>query len=159
TSAGLMGTKTPAAFHPNATLTQQALANLVFGLQRLLAPPPVEPPTPPPPPQPDPTATDPTQTTTTTVSVTTTAPVTTTTTVSVTTTPAATVPTPSAEPKVHDGGANATMTMLDAQLVDGVGLSEAAVEFVRGAHAAGLDVPARFGTEVAARLLGLRVDH
>lgn len=51
------------------------------------------------------------------------------------------------------------MTMLDAQLVDGVGLDAAATAFARGARAAGLDVPARFGTEVVARLLGLRIDH
>jgi cell wall-associated NlpC family hydrolase len=51
------------------------------------------------------------------------------------------------------------MTALDAQLVNGVGLDAAAAEFARGARAAGLAVPARFGDEVAARLLGLRTDH
>ena len=168
TSVGLMGTKTPTTFRPNATLTNQALANLVFGLQQLLAPPPApEPVVPPPPPAtaPDPTVTDTTQTTTdpapvtTTVATTTTA---TTTTTAVTTTVATPTPTPTPPaqpPKVPNGAAAATMTMLDAELVDGVGLSEAATEFASGARAAGLDVPARFGTEVAARLLGLRIDH
>jgi cell wall-associated NlpC family hydrolase len=150
-SAGLMGTKTPATFRPNATLTNQALASLVFGLQQLLAPPPEPDPVVPPAPSPDSTVTDTTQTTT--VS---------TTTIAATTTVAAPValPAPPTQPPdVPNGGAAATMTMLDAQLVDGVGLSEAAAEFARSARAAGLDVPARFGTEVAARLLGLRVDH
>jgi cell wall-associated NlpC family hydrolase len=168
TSVGLMGSKSPATFRPNATLTTQGLANLVFGLQQLLAPPPA-PVTPPPAPPPSPTVTDTTQTTTeptpmtTTVATTTTATTTTTTTttaVTTTTTVAAPPPAPPAQPpKVANGSAAATMTMLDAQLVDGVGLSEAATEFAGGARAAGLDVPDRFGTEVAARLLGLRVDH
>ena len=39
TGAGLMGTKSPATFRPGAKLTDQALANLVFQLQQLLAPP------------------------------------------------------------------------------------------------------------------------
>jgi cell wall-associated NlpC family hydrolase len=157
TSVGLMGTKTLTTFRPNATLTNQALANLVFGLQQLLAPPPAPAPVAPPPaPAPDPTVTDTTQTTTTVATTTTGA----TTTTAVTTTVTAPVPAPPAQPpKVQNGAAAATMTMLDAQLVDGVGLSEAASEFAHGANAAGLDVPTRFGTEVAARLLGLRIDH
>ena len=40
-----------------------------------------------------------------------------------------------------------------------LGLSKAANEFAPGARAAGLKVPARFGTEVVARLLGLRTNH
>jgi len=32
-----MGTKSPATFRPNAQLTDQALANLVFDLKQLLA--------------------------------------------------------------------------------------------------------------------------
>ena len=51
------------------------------------------------------------------------------------------------------------MTQLDARLVSALGLSGAASEFVKGARAAGLKVPARFGTEVVARLLGLRLNH
>jgi cell wall-associated NlpC family hydrolase len=163
-SAGLMGTKTPATFRPNATLTNQALANLVFSLQRLLAPPPApaEAVGPPPAPPVDATVTDTTQTTTDpTQTATATAAVTTTavTTTAVTTVATPTPVPPAKPPKVPQGAEPATMTMLDAQLVDGVGLGEAATEFARGARAAGLEVPARFGTEVAARLLGLRIDH
>ena len=71
TGAGLMGTKSPATFHPDAKLTDQALANLVFDLQQLLAPPAppasVPPVAPPPQTTTDPantTSPDPTQTTT-----------------------------------------------------------------------------------------------
>jgi cell wall-associated NlpC family hydrolase len=52
-----------------------------------------------------------------------------------------------------------TMTRLDTRLVQALGLSRAANEFAQGARAAGLKVPARFGTEVVARLLGLRTNH
>ncbi|MBV8065191.1 MAG: C40 family peptidase [Actinobacteria bacterium] len=167
TSAGLMGAKSPATFRPTANLTDQALANLVFGLQQLLAPPQPAPVVPVPP------TTTPTTTTTTTVPTTattdttpttttvttTTEPVTTTAPVT-TTTVATTPPLPPAQPPtVAHPNADATMTMLDAELVDGVGLSAAAAEYARGARAAGLNIPARFGTEVAARLLGLRIDH
>ena len=160
--AGLMGTKSPAAFRPNQTLTAQALADLVFGLEQLLAPP--QPPPPPPPPLPtttestvtapaetttDPTqtTTDPTQTTTTPVTTTVAAP------------PPPPPPPPAHPPKVAHAGAAVTMTQLDAELVSGVGLDAAAAEFARGARAAGLTIPERFGTEVVARLLGLRIDH
>jgi hypothetical protein len=51
------------------------------------------------------------------------------------------------------------MTRLDTRLVQALGLSRAANEFAQGARAAGLKVPARFGTEVVARLLGLRTNH
>jgi cell wall-associated NlpC family hydrolase len=156
-------------FRPNGALTQQALGNLVFGLQQLLAPPPPPPPaTTPAPPQPDPaTTTDPTQTATdpTTTQATTDPAGTTTDATATTTTVAAPPPPPpppappAHPPKVPDGGAPATMTDLDAQLVDGVGLDAAAAEFANGARAAGLTIPPRFGTEVAARLLGLRIDH
>ena len=66
TAQGLMGTSNPATFRPNQTLTAQALANLVFGLQQVLAPPPTEPvdPVDPVVPPADPTVpTDPTTTT------------------------------------------------------------------------------------------------
>lgn len=172
TGAGLMGTKSPATFRPGAKLTDQALANLVFQLQQLLAPPPPPAPVAPPPPLPDTTttSTDPTQTTTdptdtttdptqttTDPTQTTTDPVTTTTTTVAE--PPPPPPPPATPPKVPHGAAAATMTMLDAQLVDGIGLDAAAAAFARGARAAGLDIPARFGTEVVARLLGLRIDH
>jgi cell wall-associated NlpC family hydrolase len=55
--------------------------------------------------------------------------------------------------------APATMAQLDARLVASLGLSGAAAEFAKGARAAGLKVPSRFGTEVVARLLGLRLNH
>ena len=161
-SAGLMGTKSVATFRPNAKLTDQALANLVFDLQQLLTPaappasvPPVAPPT-------TQTTTNPTDTTSTDPTQTTTDPTQTAT--EPTTTTAATAPPPAPAPpahppKVSHGAAAATMTMLDAQLVDGVGLDAAASEFARGALAAGLQIPDRFGNEVVARLLGLRIDH
>jgi cell wall-associated NlpC family hydrolase len=52
-----------------------------------------------------------------------------------------------------------TMATLDATLVRALGLGDAAASFARVARAAGLKPPARFGTEVAARLLGLRKNH
>jgi cell wall-associated NlpC family hydrolase len=51
------------------------------------------------------------------------------------------------------------MAALDASLVKGLGLGDAASEFVSAARAAGLAPPSRFGTEVVARLLGLRTNH
>jgi cell wall-associated NlpC family hydrolase len=53
----------------------------------------------------------------------------------------------------------ATMTELDRELVASLGLTHAAKEFSQGARAAGIAVPSRFGTEVVARLLGLRLNH
>jgi cell wall-associated NlpC family hydrolase len=55
--------------------------------------------------------------------------------------------------------ASVTMTKLDTRLVQALGLGKAANEFAAGARAAGLKVPPRFGTEVVARLLGLRTNH
>jgi cell wall-associated NlpC family hydrolase len=52
-----------------------------------------------------------------------------------------------------------TMAELDRTLVVSLGLMPAAKEFSAGARAAGLTVPNRFGTEVVARLLGLRLNH
>jgi cell wall-associated NlpC family hydrolase len=52
-----------------------------------------------------------------------------------------------------------TMAQLDATLVRGLGLSDAAAEFAAAARNAGLKPPSRFGTEVVARLLGLRTNH
>jgi cell wall-associated NlpC family hydrolase len=51
------------------------------------------------------------------------------------------------------------MAQLDARLVSTLDLGSAASEFAQGARAAGLKVPPRFGTEVVARLLGLRLNH
>jgi NlpC/P60 family/S-layer homology domain len=58
-----------------------------------------------------------------------------------------------------DPAAPATIAQLDAQLVRGLGLLPAARQFTAGVRAAGLTPRTGFGTEVVARLLGLRVDH
>jgi cell wall-associated NlpC family hydrolase len=52
-----------------------------------------------------------------------------------------------------------TMSALDAKLVTTLGLSDTAKLFTESAKAAGLTPPSRFGTEVVARLLGLRTNH
>jgi cell wall-associated NlpC family hydrolase len=52
-----------------------------------------------------------------------------------------------------------TIAGLDALLVQALGLQDAAATFARSARAAGLATPSRFGTEVVARLLGLRKNH
>jgi cell wall-associated NlpC family hydrolase len=57
-----------------------------------------------------------------------------------------------------DPAAPVTIEQLDASVVDALDLRDAAYEFYRGASRAGLKPPARFGTEVVARLLGLRTD-
>jgi len=60
---------------------------------------------------------------------------------------------------VADPSAPVTMTQLDARLVRVLDLSAEAASFYDAALAAGLRPPARFGTEVVARLLGLRTNH
>jgi cell wall-associated NlpC family hydrolase len=62
-------------------------------------------------------------------------------------------------PAASDPAGTETMTQLDRSLVQAIGLGKAAKEFVAGAQASGLVVPSRFGTEVVARLLGLRLNH
>src|ERR671937_1789825 len=52
-----------------------------------------------------------------------------------------------------------TMTGLDARLVNALALGDPAKLFQQSAAAAGLKPPSRFGTEVVARLLGLRTNH
>src|SRR5262249_20284217 len=52
-----------------------------------------------------------------------------------------------------------TIAGLDSPLVRGLGLGRAAKRFTDGTRTAGLAPPARFGTEVVARLLGFRTDH
>ncbi len=52
-----------------------------------------------------------------------------------------------------------TLRELDARLVKVVGLQPAARAFRAAAAAAGIGVPSRFGSEVVARLLGLRTNH
>jgi len=60
---------------------------------------------------------------------------------------------------VPDRAAAVTMAQLDARLVRALGLGRTAIAFTRTARVAGLKPPVRFGTEVAARLLALRIDH
>jgi len=57
-----------------------------------------------------------------------------------------------------DPAAPVSLEALDSALVQAIGLSGAAALFNRTATTAGLNPPARFGTETVARLLGLRVD-
>jgi cell wall-associated NlpC family hydrolase len=52
-----------------------------------------------------------------------------------------------------------TIAQLDSTLVRALGLSDAATQFAAAARSAGLAPPSRFGTEVVARLLGLRTNH
>jgi cell wall-associated NlpC family hydrolase len=58
-----------------------------------------------------------------------------------------------------DGTASVSMEDLDRSLVDSLDLGDSAYRFYRAARNAGVDPPPRFGTEVVARLLGLRLDH
>jgi cell wall-associated NlpC family hydrolase len=62
-------------------------------------------------------------------------------------------------PGVPNPGAPVSMAQLDRGLVYALGLKKAAKEFAQGARTAGIAVPGRFGIEVAARLLGLRINH
>jgi cell wall-associated NlpC family hydrolase len=61
---------------------------------------------------------------------------------------------PAANPSGH-----ATIAELDQALVRGLQLADDARRFSVGARAAGARPPARFGSEVVARLLGLRKNH
>ena len=60
---------------------------------------------------------------------------------------------------VSNAAAPVTMAQLDARLVRALGMSAEASIFYDSAAAAGLRPPSRFGTEVVARLLGLRTNH
>jgi cell wall-associated NlpC family hydrolase len=62
-------------------------------------------------------------------------------------------------PVLPDPATPATIGQLDAQLVRALGLLPAARQFTSGVRDAGLAPRSGFGTEVVARLLGLRVDH
>ena len=64
---------------------------------------------------------------------------------------------PTAEPT--NAAQPVTISRLDATLVDVLGLGPDAERFQAVAQSAGLSPPARFGTEVVARLLGLRTSH
>jgi cell wall-associated NlpC family hydrolase len=140
-SHGLMA-KSVSTFRPNANLTQGTLASLASGLQAELAPPPATTASTDSIPGSNDPSTDP--------GINPDPPPTTggTTTGGTTTTPA-----------VPDPNAPTSMTQLDKSLVALLGLNKAAKEFTQGARAAGLSVPGRFGTEVVARLLGLRINH
>jgi cell wall-associated NlpC family hydrolase len=148
-AAGLMDAHDVASFRASDPLTAQALEDLAFALKQRLAPPPVQPPPVVPP-----------VTTTTVTTTTVTTPTVTTTTV---TTPSPPPPVPAPLPAAPKQMANpqlpVTMAQLDLRLVQSLSLGKAANAFSAGARAAGLKVPGRFGTEVVARLLGLRLNH
>jgi cell wall-associated NlpC family hydrolase len=126
----MMGAKSVNKFRPNAALTHQTLSDLAADLKEQLG-------SLPPPTGPDPGSTGTTTTNTT-----------------GTTTTGGTTTTPVTNPTAHE-----TMAQLDRSLVQAIGLGKAAKQFLQGARDAGLTVPGRFGTEVVARLLGLRVNH
>jgi NlpC/P60 family/S-layer homology domain len=65
------------------------------------------------------------------------------------------------KPAVQPGHPAATVTMsgLDMRLVRALGLQDVAGTATLAARLAGLSPPARFGTEVVARMLGLRTNH
>jgi cell wall-associated NlpC family hydrolase len=128
----LMGSKSVKKFRPNAALTQKSLTGLTANLKAQLG-----------------TSSSPpggggsgTTTGTTTTGTTD------------TTTTGGTSTTSTGSPSDPE-----TMAQLDKSLVQAIGLKKAASEFVHGARADGLAVPSRFGTEVVARLLGLRLNH
>jgi cell wall-associated NlpC family hydrolase len=58
-----------------------------------------------------------------------------------------------------DATAPVTMAKVDSKLVAALGLGADATAFATAAKTAGLAPPTRFGTEVVARLLGLRTNH
>ena len=154
-AAGLMDAHDVASFRASDPLTAQALEDLAFALKQRLAPAPVVLP-----PVVLPTVTTTTVTTTTTTPTT---PTTTTTTTPTVTAPTVTTPAPAPVPatpkQVASPDLPVTMAQLDLRLVQSLALGKAANELTAGARAAGLKVPGRFGTEVVARLLGLRINH
>jgi cell wall-associated NlpC family hydrolase len=158
-----MGTKEAASFRPGDALTAQTLEDLVFGLKQVVfppdptpQPPPVPAPSPPNPATPptDPGSTDPTQTTTTPET-----PAPAPTPVPLPAPAPVPAPVPAAPRTLAQPDASVTMAQLDLRFVQALGLGKAANEFAAGARTAGLEVPGRFGTEVVARLLGLRTNH
>ena len=127
----LMGATSVKKFHPNAVLTNQALTSLATDLQDQLGTPPAGSG---PGSDSGSTGTGTTGTGTTSTNGTTTSG--------------------GSDPAAHE-----TMAQLDHGLVQAIGLGKAAKQFVQGARADGLAVPSRFGSEVVARLLGLRLNH
>ena len=65
--------------------------------------------------------------------------------------------TPPAEPA--DPSSQSTLAELDQALVRGLELGDDARRFYLGARASGAKPPARFGSEVVARLIGIRKNH
>jgi cell wall-associated NlpC family hydrolase len=154
-AAGLLEAKDVASFRASDPLTAQSLENLAFDLKLRLAPPAVVPPVVPPVVPTVPTA--PTVTTVPTVTV-----PTQTQTTSTVPPPTVSTPTPvapAAPKQLPNPDLPVTIAQLDLRLVQTLGLGKAANEFSAGARAAGIKVPGRFGTEVVARLLGLRLNH
>ncbi len=128
---GLMGASSVRTFQPNAALTVQTLSDLATGLEQQLSPAPAY----------------------ARLSVPADGGTTgTTTTTDTTTTDTTTTTTP-------NGSRSATMASLDRKLVISLGLLPQARQFTKAAIAAGLKVPRRFGAEVVARLLDLRINH
>jgi cell wall-associated NlpC family hydrolase len=66
---------------------------------------------------------------------------------------------PPAQPVSAQSSAPVTMAGLDARLVKALGLAASGSRFAAVSRSAGLTVPSRFGTEVVARLVGLRTNH
>jgi cell wall-associated NlpC family hydrolase len=62
-------------------------------------------------------------------------------------------------PVAASAAATVSVTAFDARLVDQLGLADVAAHVQAVARGAGLNPPPTFGTEVAARFLGLRIDH
>lgn len=157
TAAGLMGATDVASFRAGDPLTAQSLEDLVFDLKARLAQPVEDPGASPYPVTATPTTTTPATTGATTTAGSTTTTTTSATTTTTTTTAATTVP--AAPKQVANPDRPVTIAQLDARLVGALGLAKAAGTFTRNARAAGLRVPSRFGAEVVARLLGLRLNH
>jgi cell wall-associated NlpC family hydrolase len=149
-AAGLMDARDVASFRAGDPLTAQALEDLAFALKQRLALSPVPSPPVVPPVTTTPTVTTPTVTTPTVTTPTVTTP---------TPPPPVPAPVPAAPKQLANPDLPATMAQLDLRLVQSLSLGKAANEFSAGARATGLKVPGRFGTEVVARLLGLRLNH
>jgi cell wall-associated NlpC family hydrolase len=64
-----------------------------------------------------------------------------------------------APPAPSDPEAPVSIEQLDRSLVDALGLGDSAYRLYRAARAAGISPPRRFGSEVVARFLGLRLNH
>jgi cell wall-associated NlpC family hydrolase len=128
----LMGAKSVKKFHPNAALTNQTLTSLATDLKYQLGTPPAG----------SSSGFDSGSTGTGTTDT------------GTTSTDGTTTTSGGSNPAAHE-----TMSQLDRSLVQAIGLKKAAKQFVQGPRADGLAVPSRFGSEVVARMLGLRLNH